>query len=82
MGILSWVVLGGLAGWVASMFTGTNKKMGIPANVFVGILGAVVGGWIFNFFGHIGAYGFNLYSFMVAFIGASVLLFIFRRVLK
>ncbi len=82
MGILSWVVLGGLAGWVASRFTGTSGKMSIPANVFVGILGAVVGGWIFNFFGHAGVYGFNLYSFLVAFVGASVLLFIFRRVLK
>jgi uncharacterized membrane protein YeaQ/YmgE (transglycosylase-associated protein family) len=79
MGILSWVVLGGLAGWVASIIAKTNAKMGIPANVFVGILGAVVGGWIFNFFGHIGVYGFNLYSFGVALVGATVLLFIFRR---
>lgn len=82
MGILSWVVLGGLAGWVASMVAGTNAKMGIPANVFVGMLGAVVGGWIFNFFGHAGAYGFNFYSFGVAFVGATLLLFVFRRVIR
>jgi uncharacterized membrane protein YeaQ/YmgE (transglycosylase-associated protein family) len=82
MGILAWVVLGGLAGWVASMFAGTNAKMGIPSNVFVGILGAVVGGYIFNFFGHVGITGFNLYSFGVALVGATVLLFIFRRVIR
>jgi uncharacterized membrane protein YeaQ/YmgE (transglycosylase-associated protein family) len=79
MGILGWVVLGGLAGWVASMVAGTNARMGIPSNVFVGILGAVVGGWIFSFFGGYGVYGFNLHSFAVAFVGATVLLFIFRR---
>jgi uncharacterized membrane protein YeaQ/YmgE (transglycosylase-associated protein family) len=82
MGIFGWVILGGLAGWVASMIAGTNAKMGIPANVLVGILGAVVGGWIFNFFGHIGVYGFNLYSFAVALVGATVLLFVFRRVFR
>jgi uncharacterized membrane protein YeaQ/YmgE (transglycosylase-associated protein family) len=82
MGILSWVVLGGFAGWIASMIAGTNAKMGIPANVFVGILGAVVGGWIFNFFGHGGVYGFNMYSLLVSIVGASVLLLIFRRVLR
>lgn len=82
MDILSWVVLGGLAGWVASMFAGTNKKMGIPANVFVGILGAVVGGWIFRFFGAAGVHGFNLHSFGVAFVGATLLLFVFRRLFR
>jgi uncharacterized membrane protein YeaQ/YmgE (transglycosylase-associated protein family) len=82
MGILAWVVLGGFAGWIASIIAGTNAKMGIPSNVFVGILGAVVGGWIFNFFGHAGAYGLNLYSLLVSVVGASVLLFIFRRVLR
>jgi len=82
MGILAWVVLGGIAGWLGSIVAGTNAKMGIPANIGVGVLGAVVGGWIFNFFGHAGVYGFNLYSLGVAFVGATVLLFIFRRVLR
>ena len=43
MGILSWVVLGGLAGWVASMVMGTNAKMGAMANIVVGILGSIIG---------------------------------------
>jgi uncharacterized membrane protein YeaQ/YmgE (transglycosylase-associated protein family) len=80
MGILSWIVLGGLAGWVASIFAGTNARMGALANIGIGVLGAVVGGWIFSFFGGRGVTGFNLYSFIVAAIGASVLLAIIKRV--
>ncbi len=82
MGILSWVIFGGLAGWVASMIAGTNAKMGIPANIVVGVLGAVIGGWIFNFFGGYGITGFNLYSFGVALVGATVLLFVAKSVMR
>jgi uncharacterized membrane protein YeaQ/YmgE (transglycosylase-associated protein family) len=82
MGIFAWVVLGGFAGWVASIIAGTNAKMGIPANIIVGVLGSVVGGWIFAFFGGYGVYGFNFHSFLVAAVGATVLLFIFRRVFR
>lgn len=82
MGILAWVVLGGLAGWLGSIVAGTNAKMGIPANIIVGVIGAVVGGYLFNFFGHAGVTGFNLYSLGVSFVGASLLLFVFRRVLR
>ena len=82
MGILAWVVLGGIAGWIASMIAGTNAKMGIPANIFVGILGAVVGGWIANFFGYHGVYALNLYSLGIAIGGATVLLVIFKGVFR
>lgn len=82
MGILMWVVLGGLAGWVASMIMGTNAKMGALANVGVGVLGSVIGGWIFSTFGGYGITGFNLYSFGVALVGACVLLFIAKIVAK
>jgi uncharacterized membrane protein YeaQ/YmgE (transglycosylase-associated protein family) len=80
MGILMWVVLGGLAGWVASMIMGTNAKMGALANIVVGMLGSVIGGWIFNWFGGYGVTGFNLYSFAVALVGACVLLFVAKLV--
>jgi uncharacterized membrane protein YeaQ/YmgE (transglycosylase-associated protein family) len=82
MGILAWVVLGGIAGWLASIVAGTNAKMGIPSNIVVGVVGAVAGGYIFNFFGHAGVTGFNLYSLGVSFVGATVMLFIFRRVIR
>jgi len=44
MGIISWVILGALAGWIASMITGRNKQMGCLANIVVGIVGAIIGG--------------------------------------
>jgi uncharacterized membrane protein YeaQ/YmgE (transglycosylase-associated protein family) len=82
MGILMWVVLGGLAGWVASMIMGTNAKMGALANIIVGMLGSVIGGWVFNYFGGYGITGFNLYSFGVALVGACMLLFVAKLVIK
>ena len=80
--ILIWIVLGALAGWIASIIMGRNAQMGAIANIVVGILGALIGGFIMNFFGAQGVTGFNLYSFLVALGGAIVLLFIvglFRR---
>ncbi len=74
MGILSWIIFGALAGWVASMVMGRNNQMGCLANIVVGIIGAVVGGWIMSFFGKTGVTGFNLVSFVVAVIGAVVFL--------
>lgn len=80
MGLISWLVLGGLAGWVASIVAGANARMGLLANILVGILGAVIGGWIFNFFGGSGVTGFNAYSLLVATVGACALLFLGRLV--
>lgn len=79
MGLCSWIVLGGLAGWVASMIAGTNAKMGLIANVFVGILGAFVGGLVMSFVGGHGVTGFNLYSFGVSVLGAVLTLFVARK---
>lgn len=76
MGIFSWIVLGGLAGWVASIFAGNNARQGLIGNIVVGIIGAFVGGWVFSFFGGVGVTGFNLYSFGVASIGAVITLFL------
>lgn len=74
MGILSWIVLGGLAGWLASIITSKNNSMGLILNVVVGIVGAMIGGFIFSVIGSTGVTGFNLWSFFVAFVGAVVLL--------
>lgn len=78
MGWISWIVLGGIAGWIASMFAKTNESMGIFANIIVGIIGAVIGGYLFKMLGGDGVDGFNLPSLVVATVGA----FIFLAVLK
>ena len=78
MGILAWIVLGGIAGWIASMFAKTNESMGIFANIVVGIIGAFLGGFLFEQLGSTGVTGFNFWSLFVAVVGAFVLLMIFR----
>lgn len=78
MGILSWIILGGLAGWIASMFAKTNESMGIFANIIVGIVGALLGGFLFGLVGGDGVNGFNLYSLFVAIVGSFVLLTIVK----
>ena len=76
MGILTWIILGGLAGWLASMLTKNYEKMGLIKNIVVGILGAMIGGFVFSFFGAAGVTGFNLWSIFVACVGAVILLVI------
>ncbi len=80
MGILSWIIFGALAGWIASMITGRNDQMGCLSNIVVGIIGAALGGWIVSFFGGTGVTGFNIASFLVAVLGAVVLLAIFNLI--
>lgn len=80
MGILIWILFGGVAGWVASMIMGTDNQQGIILNVIVGIIGASLGGFIMEFFGQSGVSGFNLYSFGVALLGAVVLIYIVKLV--
>ena len=74
--IVLWVLFGALAGWLASIVMGKNKQMGALANIVVGIVGAFLGGVIMNAFGYQGVTGFDLWSLLVAFIGAIVLLFV------
>ena len=74
MGIISWIVLGGIAGWLASMITKRNDQMGCITNIIAGIVGAAVGGWVFSLFGGQGVTGFNLPSLLVAFVGAVIVL--------
>ena len=78
MGILLWIVFGALAGWIASMIMGTDAQQGLVLNIVVGIVGAVLGGWLMSFLGYGGVNGFNLYSFLVAILGAAVLLAILK----
>lgn len=80
MSIIGWIVLGGLAGWVASMIMGNNARQGLLGNIIVGIIGAFIGGLIVGLLGGQGVTGFNLWSFVVALVGAIVLLWIVRMV--
>ncbi|MBP1762558.1 MAG: GlsB/YeaQ/YmgE family stress response rane protein [Firmicutes bacterium] len=82
MGIISWIIVGALAGWIASIITGKNAAMGAIANIVVGIVGAILGGFVLNFFGIGGVTGFNLHSILVAIAGACLLLFIIDRFKK
>jgi uncharacterized membrane protein YeaQ/YmgE (transglycosylase-associated protein family) len=75
-GILPAIILGGLAGWVASMIMKTDASMGLVANIFVGIIGAIIGNMLLPIFGLGGTTGFSLWSFIVALLGAVVLLFV------
>ena len=74
MGIIGWIILGGLAGWIASMITGHNASMGVVANIVVGIIGAMIGGFVFNIIGGADITGFNIWSLFVAVIGSVILL--------
>ncbi|MCA9917198.1 MAG: GlsB/YeaQ/YmgE family stress response membrane protein [Anaerolineales bacterium] len=74
--IILWIILGGVAGWIASMLMKRDAQMGAAANIVVGIVGAVLGGFLFNLVGLTGDTGFNLWTLFVAIIGSVVLLFL------
>lgn len=82
MGFIGWIVIGGLAGWLASKFMNTDKEQGILANIVVGIIGAFIGGFVVNLLGGDGITGFNIWSFVVAVLGSVILLWILKTVRK
>lgn len=80
MTLLLWIILGAVAGWLASMFKKSNTSM--IEDIIMGVIGAFVGGFIMNFIGQSGITGFNLYSVGVATLGAVVVIFIGRMIRK
>jgi uncharacterized membrane protein YeaQ/YmgE (transglycosylase-associated protein family) len=77
---IAWLIFGALAGWVASILTGKNRKMGALANIVIGIFGAFVGAGILNTLGIAVPQGFSLTGFLVAVGGAVALIFATRLV--
>lgn len=81
MNFIAWIIFGALAGWIASIITGKNRKMGAVANIVIGIFGAFVGAGIMNTLGLDVPQGFTLTGFLVA-VGGSVLLIIATRLVR
>jgi uncharacterized membrane protein YeaQ/YmgE (transglycosylase-associated protein family) len=79
MSILAWLVVGLIAGFIASKIVNKTGE-GLVMDILLGVVGAIVGGFIFNFFGHSAASGINLYSIFVAVIGSIVVLVIYHAV--
>ncbi|PIR89306.1 MAG: GlsB/YeaQ/YmgE family stress response membrane protein [Candidatus Harrisonbacteria bacterium CG10_big_fil_rev_8_21_14_0_10_40_38] len=80
MGIILWIIFGALVGWIASLIMNTDAEQGAIFNIIVGIVGAVIGGWLMSFFGKSGIGGFNIYSFLVALLGACLFIAIVKVV--
>jgi uncharacterized membrane protein YeaQ/YmgE (transglycosylase-associated protein family) len=79
MSFLAWILLGLVAGFIGSKIVNKTGE-GILLDIVLGIVGAVVGGWLFNTFGAAGVTGLNLYSLLVAVIGAVVLLVVYHAI--
>ena len=79
MSWLAWIILGLVAGFIGSKIV--NKKgEGLILDIVLGIVGAIVGGWLFTLFGASGVTGFNIYSLIVAVIGAIVVLVVYHAI--
>ncbi|HEX7018116.1 MAG TPA: GlsB/YeaQ/YmgE family stress response membrane protein [Patescibacteria group bacterium] len=74
LAVIMWAILGLAAGWVASLIMNTNESQGMLADIMLGVLGAVVGGFLIQLMGGQGVSGLNLYSLAVAVLGAVLLI--------
>jgi uncharacterized membrane protein YeaQ/YmgE (transglycosylase-associated protein family) len=81
MTIIAWIVLGLIAGFIASKIVNKSGD-GVVMDIGLGIVGAVVGGWLFNTFGMAGVSGLNLYSLIVAVLGAVAVLVVYHLIVR
>jgi uncharacterized membrane protein YeaQ/YmgE (transglycosylase-associated protein family) len=79
MSILAWIIVGIIAGWLAKRVIPGEGPGGVLGDLVIGVVGAIAGGWIFNYFGHPGATGLSIGSIVVAFIGAVVVVWLMRQ---
>jgi uncharacterized membrane protein YeaQ/YmgE (transglycosylase-associated protein family) len=81
MSFVAWIVLGLVAGFLASKLVNKSGE-GLLLDIVLGVVGAVAGGWLFNMFGMPGVTGLNLYSLVVAVIGAAVFLIVYHTLVR
>jgi uncharacterized membrane protein YeaQ/YmgE (transglycosylase-associated protein family) len=77
MSFLAWTVLGLISGFIASKIVNKSGQ-GVVMDIVLGIVGAIASGWFFNTIGHTGVTGVNLYSILVAVVGAVIVLFVYH----
>lgn len=78
MGLLIFLILGLVAGWLASLIMKTDSQQGTGSDIILGAVGSLVGGSVMSFLGYAGVTGFNLYSILVATLGAVILIWLGR----
>jgi uncharacterized membrane protein YeaQ/YmgE (transglycosylase-associated protein family) len=81
MSIIAWLVLGLIAGFIASKIVNKSGE-GMLLDIVLGVVGAEVGGWLFSLFGMSGVTGLNIYSLLVAVLGAVVLLWVYHLLIR
>jgi uncharacterized membrane protein YeaQ/YmgE (transglycosylase-associated protein family) len=81
MPVIAWIILGLIAGFIGSKIVNRTGE-GLVLDIVLGVIGAVVGGFLFNQFGAAGVTGLNLYSLLVAVVGAVVVLFLYHLVIR
>jgi Predicted membrane protein len=82
LGFIGWIIIGGLAGWIASRIKGTDAQQGIFLNIVVGVVGGLIGGFLLSLFGVDVAGGGLIFSFITCLIGAVILLSLIRLIKK
>lgn len=79
MSWIAWIILGLIAGFIASKIVDAHGQ-GVVLDIVLGIVGALVGGWIFRLFGSVGVTGLNIWSLIVAVVGAIVVLWVYHQI--
>jgi uncharacterized membrane protein YeaQ/YmgE (transglycosylase-associated protein family) len=78
MGVLTWIVVGIIGGWLGRLVVKGVGPGGVLGDLAIGVAGGLIGGWIFSWFGHLGVTGINIPSIIVAFVGSVILLLLVR----
>jgi uncharacterized membrane protein YeaQ/YmgE (transglycosylase-associated protein family) len=81
MSILAWIILGLISGFIASKIVNKTGE-GVVRDIILGVVGAIIGGWLFTTFGMAGVTGVNLYSMLVAVVGAIVVLVLYHAITR